>query len=72
MALISVRDASERSGLSAVQLFDLLGTGVLKGSSIGQVWIFDTRSLDRYTKTCRRSSSARPALFTSWSRRPDA
>jgi hypothetical protein len=72
MALISVHDASERSGLSTVRLFDLLGAGVLKGSPIGQTWILDTRSLDRYTKTCRRAASARPARLTSWRRRAES
>jgi hypothetical protein len=50
MALISVHDASESSGISAKLLAKLIRGGIVDGHRIEQTWILDTRSLKRYTQ----------------------
>ena len=68
---ISVKAAAECSGYSIQYLRRLLRDGLLEGTKIGQVWLIEIASFDRYLRNGhmqrdRRHGPRKPKVVGDW------
>jgi AraC-like DNA-binding protein len=68
---ISVKAAAEHSGYSIQYLRRLLRDGLLDGTKIGQVWLIELASFERYLRhgqmqRDRRCGPRKPKVISDW------
>lgn len=56
---ISVKDAAYHSGYNIQYLWRMLRSGALKGIKIGQMWLIDMESLEKYLEHVEKTLDRR-------------